>query len=157
MKASIMKSAARIGRNPGLPVLFALACSACVAYPAYDSGYAYGAGYGYGYDPAPVYSPAYVGGYWSSPAYVTPGPTVIVRDHDRYVYRDYRQTGHGWTARNGFNGRWGNGHDRGTVNHRNPAWHGNAGTWQRPAPAPSRTGSRSGGGWHRDQDRQGRH
>lgn len=118
MNKSIMKSAVRVARVFGLPALFAIAFSGCVAYPVYDSGYAYSPGYGYdyGYTPAPVYGSAYVGSYWSSPTYVSPGPTIIVRDHDRYVQSGHRYPSRGWASHD-------NAYSQGQ-------WHGNRGATQ---------------------------
>ncbi|TAM12251.1 MAG: hypothetical protein EPN72_05825 [Nevskiaceae bacterium] len=144
MKKSITRSAVRIARVFGLPALFAMACSACVAYPAYDSGYAYGPGYGYdyGYAPAPVYGSAYVGGYWSSPTYVAPGPTVIVRDHDRYVRSGHRYPSRGWASRDDArsHGQW-RGGNRGTAQWPQRAAGGASRNW-----AP-RNGASSRGHW----------
>lgn len=136
MNTVIRTLATRRARNIALPLLLAVACSACVAYPAYNTGYGYGySSYGYdtGYAAAPVWGwgPAFGAAYWSGPNYVVSPPSVIVRDRGYgYGYRGdsrawHQGAGtHAWAGGNGWrnhrsaqpgHSRWNNGHARGTA------------------------------------------
>ncbi|HEU0195677.1 MAG TPA: hypothetical protein VFQ88_00500 [Nevskiaceae bacterium] len=127
MSGPAAKVTIRSLRNLLLPVVVAVACSACVAYPIYGSGYGYSSYGGYGdsgYSYAPAWGSGLTATYWSGSSYLY---TPRLYGHDNRNHRSWngRRTWSGnahhgaWTAHRGSNARgmWHGGA------HRSGGWH----------------------------------
>lgn len=146
-----------------LPLLLALACSACVAYPAYDTGYGSGyANYGYASSYGWGLQPVFSGSYLYRSTYVN-RPSVIYH-RQRGSRRAYlSQTGSQTGSRTGRRRETHRRHHAGTLHRTHHAtgshrgWHGSRHRDIRAGAARhSHTGTRHAG-TRRSAHRSGHH